>query len=333
MEKQTILSTADGRAIITEFGSDRRHIKSEPARSGIFISRTEIETSYSLDLIKTILDIKGIGWLCNEIEREESPEYVRANLRYGLLSFIDESAFKGKTILDFGCGAGASTVILGRMFPEATVIGSDFLADNLRIGAERAKFYKTPNVSFVHSATPDDLPADPPSFDHIVLSAVYEHLLPKERGTVFPELYRRLKPGGVLFINELPYRWFPIERHTTRGLPLLNYMPDRMVEWAAKRFSAFPSAMPWTDLLRDGIRGGSVSEMKRMLKKAKQPAPIFLEPCRLGIRDDIGLWYILSTQRKNALVLKMVAAVARILKAFTGISMIHVLTLALRKPR
>ncbi len=332
MNATTVYRTNEGTVTITEIGNGRRRIVTQPAAS-LFVSRAELETGYSLALIKKILDIKGLPWLCNEIEREESPAYVRANLHYGLLAFVEAKDFEGATILDFGCGAGASTVILGRMFPNATVIGSDFLADNLEIGKERARFYGTKNVSFVHSATPLDLPDEPKRFDYIVLSAVYEHLLPNERLTVFPQLYRRLRPGGVMFINELPYRWFPIERHTTRGIPLLNYMPKPVVLWIVRRISGFTHETSWDDLLRDGIRGGSVSAINRQLKKAKEPRPTFLKPRYLGIRDDIGLWYILSTQRREAFILKLTAACARFLKALTGISMIHVLTLALRKPR
>jgi hypothetical protein len=44
------------------------------------------------------------------------------------------------------------------------------------------------------------------------------------------ELWRQLRLGGILFLNQTPHRYYPLEHHTT-GLPLLNYLPERAVRW------------------------------------------------------------------------------------------------------
>jgi len=37
-------------------------------------------------------------------------------------------------------------------------------------------------------------------------------------------LWSLLRPGGVLFVNQTPYRWRPLEYHIT-SLPFVNYLP------------------------------------------------------------------------------------------------------------
>jgi hypothetical protein len=76
----------------------------------------------------------------------------------------------------------------------------------------------------------DQLPAQIGQFDFVMLSAVYEHLLPGERTVVMPLLWSVMKEGAAIFINQTPYRYFPFEHHST-GLWLINYVPDGMAHW------------------------------------------------------------------------------------------------------
>ena len=108
------------------------------------------------------------------------------------------------------------------------------------------------------------LPPGIGKFDFVMLSAVFEHLLPGERPVIMPLLYDVLKPGGVLFLNQTPYRYYPREHHTT-GLWGLNYLPDRLTLALARRYSretpAEIAACDWPQLLRRGIRGGTEAEV------------------------------------------------------------------------
>src|SRR5262249_32482386 len=117
-----------------------------------------------------------------------------------------------------------------------------------------------------------------------VLSAVYEHLLPDERRILLPRIWSRLKPGGVLFINQTPHRYSPVEMHST-GLPLINYLPDGLAYRITKRFSKrIKGDEDWPALLRGGIRGATIGEILRALGDDAA----LLEP-RAG--DHIDLWY------------------------------------------
>jgi hypothetical protein len=64
-------------------------------------------------------------------------------------------------------------------------------------------------------------------FDYIMFNAVFEHLLPHERPRLLPAVFvRHLRPVGVMFLNQTPYRYSLVEVHTTGGLPLINYLPE-----------------------------------------------------------------------------------------------------------
>jgi len=70
--------------------------------------------------------------------------------------------------------------------------------------------------------------------------------------------------GGVIFVNQLPYRFYPMEDHTT-GLPLINYLPDRLTLAAARRFSPRIEAnATWPDLLRAGFAGAPLARFVRI---------------------------------------------------------------------
>ncbi len=207
-----VLEHPNGRVQIKELDNGRRRIHVQPRDASIYIHRASCDTAYPIELIKQILEVKGPGYLCDEISRDEDNSYIEAHLRTTLFAHLPVSAFVGKRLLDFGCGSGASTMILARSLPGPTrIVGVELEETFLRIARARADFYGMTNVSFEQSPTGDRLPEQLGVFDFIVLPAVYEHLLPPERKTIIPQLWNHLSKGGVLFIDETPFRWFPVE--------------------------------------------------------------------------------------------------------------------------
>jgi len=67
------------------------------------------------------LNVKGPNSLNDEIRREEDPLYTKVCIEHDILAYLPETAFTNRRILDFGCGAGASSIILARMFPQAEI--------------------------------------------------------------------------------------------------------------------------------------------------------------------------------------------------------------------
>ena len=322
---------------IKELPGGRSHVSVLPTNQSTYISVKSCETSYPVWLIELIFETKGPGSLCDEIKRDEDPYYVRYCLERDIFAYVPPEDFAGKRLLDFGCGAGASTMILARMLPGCQLTGIELSENLLTLARARARYYGFSQVNFICSDANDKLPADIGPFDFIVLSAVYEHLLCAERRELLGQLWKLLKSGGVLFLDQTPYRYFFFEGHTTR-LPLVNYLPDRGALACARRFSRRVRIdETWPSLLRRGIRGGSVGELRAIIRSHSGELPVLLEPTRLGLSDRIDLWYA-----SHAVALKhkypwakpiqqFIRVFFKIIKFTTGIVLVPTLALALKK--
>jgi ubiquinone/menaquinone biosynthesis C-methylase UbiE len=275
--------------IIDEMADGKRQIQIHDTL--LFTPFSSCVTSYPVDLISLIFAVKGPSDLCDEILRDEDRYYVEKSLLLSILAYLSEEEFLNKKLLDFGCGSGSSTMILSRKFPHTEIVGIDLARDLIRIAEARARYYNVEDhVKFLVSPDPATLPEKIGKYDFIVLNAVYEHMLPDERKKLLHQLWKILKPGGFLFLNGTPYRFSPIEFHTT-GLPLINYLPDRLAFAIARRYSTRVTLNEsWNALLRRGIRGGSENEILGAISQSGGK-PLRLSPTRLGCKDKIDLWY------------------------------------------
>ena len=281
-----MLKSSEGVVTVHDPQAARHRIDVEP-RPGYALSRRHWETAYPLELIREIHACKGV-YLCDEIMREEDPAYVEHYLRHEVLGYVDAAEFAGRRVLDFGCGSGASTMVLARMLPPCELVGIELERELLRIARLRASHFGQAGVQFLESPAPDSFPDDAGQFDYVIFSAVFEHLLPQERRRLLALIWEHIKPGGILFLNQTPHRYAPVEMHTT-GLPLINYLPDELAWRLATRLSS--RVRPdddWETLLRAGIRGGTLREILGLLGDFGEPQ--LLQP-REGVGDQIDLWY------------------------------------------
>jgi 2-polyprenyl-3-methyl-5-hydroxy-6-metoxy-1,4-benzoquinol methylase len=326
---ETILTCPDALVRIEDF--DGKHSISVEPKSEVFISAKRWVTNYPINLIEHILRIKGPAYLCDEIMRDEDPLYVQHALYWDILSYVPESEFAGKRLLDFGAGSGASSMVLARMFPKTEIVGVELVKEFVELGRQRAKFYNVEDrVSFSLSEDADTLPPDIGKFDFIVFSAVYEHLLPTERKAMLSLIWSHLNPGGIVFLDQTPYRWFPVESHTT-GLPLINYLPDSLAHAIARRFSKrVKNDATWPDLLRKGIRGGTTQEILRNIDGEEREAEL-LVPSRLEADGPVGLWYQRSRTVRKPRTKLLAMYVFRSIAALTGVTVLPTLSLAIRK--
>ncbi len=277
---------------IVDLAEGKRSISVEPKNALVHVPIRYYETAYPLQLIEQILAVKG-PFVLDEIRREEDPAYVRSSLEETFFLYAKPADFRGGRLLDFGCGCGASTVILARMFPHTRVVGVDLVENFVNLAQARANYYRLDNFEVWLSPSEKDLPAQIGEFDFVLLSAVYEHLLPGERAPLLQKLWHVLKHGGVLYLNQTPNRYFPLEKHTT-GLPLLNYVPDRLALNMARWFSSrVPRDDTWENLLRKGVRGGSEQEIMGYLPGDAR----LLRPH--GCADSIDVWYALTPGRQR----------------------------------
>lgn len=320
---------------VERLSSGKNRITVQTLGEELFISQSTWETAYSLDLVKTILELKGPAWLCDEIMRDESPDYVQKGLTYDLLGYVNENGFKNRRILDFGCGGGASTMILGRMFPHAEIVGIELEEKLVSIAKLRKEHYGFDDrIRLLVSPDAISLPKGIGRFDYVIMRGVYEHLLPFERKMLLPQIWDLLKPEGILFLNETPHRYWPVENHTTSGLPIINYLPDKAAFFIARKFSKRKlQDHTWESLLRQGIRGGSVREILSILTQSKcKQKPILLAPSRLGAKDRIDLWYIKSGKARFLIGRKIVIFLLnKFLKMTAGFIFLPGLSLAVKK--
>ena len=329
----TILEHKDANVHVDGLPTGKNKIYVEIINDDLFIPIQTCETSYPVDLIDKILHLKGPAYLCDEILRDESPNYVQKSLKYDLLAYLPEEEFKNKRLLDLGCGSGASTMVLARMFPHTEIVGIELEERLLSIAQLRALYYGFENIHLMISPNPESLPPDIGSFDYVVLSAVYEHFLPNEREAVLPQIWSILRLGGILFLNQTPYRYFPVEMHTTSGLPFINYLPDKLALYYAQHFSRRKlKNHNWEGLLRKGIRGGCVDEILRILIRC-HAVPILLSPSRFGMKDRIDVWYIQSGKLRFLAIKRLLSLSFKLIKRLTGVTIVPSLSLAIKKAK
>lgn len=325
-----ILRQADGIVEILDLGDSKRRVTARPLQGGPAAPACCL-TSYPLELIQSILEVKGVAWVCDEISRDQDPESIQRFFENDFLPYVAAADFEEKRILDFGCGSGSSSMVLARMFPRSEIVGVELSPEYLRIAGQRQRFYGYANVSFRQSPAGTSLPAGLGQFDFIVMSAVFEHLLPDERRTLMPQLWAQLRIGGCLLLNQTPHRFFPFESHTT-GLPLINYLPDRLAHLAARRFSPRDLASEsWESLLRKGIRGATEREVLLSLGAAPSDSlPALLVPRRPRYRDRVDVWYAALGPRHRALKTAC-RELLRVVERLLGTTLVVNLALAIGK--
>jgi 2-polyprenyl-3-methyl-5-hydroxy-6-metoxy-1,4-benzoquinol methylase len=296
-----VLHHPEADVFIVERSDGTRRVRVELRHDQKPAAIRECTTTYDDELIARILEVRRPIGLCDSITQDQDPACVERPLLSFILGYVPVGRFVDCRILDFGCGEGASSLILGRAFPTAWIVGVDLCADRLGLAEARRRFYGAENVRFELSPAPDALPAGIGSFDFVVLNNVLEHLLPSERRALLPWLWALSRPGGVLFIRT-PARWYPFERDAT-GLPLLNYLPDRAALAYARRVSRrVGRRASWPALQRAGVRGSSLREVMRLIGRGCCDKPVVLSPTDARLRGPIGFWLAIPRSRQRSLL-------------------------------
>lgn len=144
-----------------------------------------------------------------------------------------------ETLLDFGCGNGANTILFA---PDArTVVGVDVDGAYVAFATAAAQERGLDNLRY-RTYDGHTLPLADGSIDHAVSFEVLEHTADHDRA--LDELARVLKPGGMLTLS-VPNKWYLMETHgfelrptwiPWNRIPLLSWLPTRLHErWAKAR--------------------------------------------------------------------------------------------------
>lgn len=112
---------------------------------------------------------------------------------------LENSGFKledGAAALDFGCGCGRTLVWLAKQFPAVRWHGTDVDAEAV-LWCQR----NIPGAAFTVNRPLPPLPHADHSFDLIYGISVFTHLSKEYQLAWVQELYRILKPGGLLLLT------------------------------------------------------------------------------------------------------------------------------------
>ncbi|MBB3114182.1 ubiquinone/menaquinone biosynthesis C-methylase UbiE/uncharacterized protein YbaR (Trm112 family) [Paenibacillus phyllosphaerae] len=180
-----------------------RHKSAEEwdVKAGEISDYTEIAKSLELTGVGRFATFLNFGYVANG-----NPQYaaitlddycLNRNSVKLLLEVVGDNVLRGLDIIDIGCGRGGNVSAMMNYYEPESVIGLDLCEANIAYcGARNRKS----GVFFVVGDA-EHVPYADESFD-VVVNMESAHAYPN-RGKFYEEVYRILRPGGIMLYSEL----------------------------------------------------------------------------------------------------------------------------------
>lgn len=135
----------------------------------------------------------------------------------------------GRTVLELGCGTGSVSVCFAAA--AGSLLGYDIAERSVAAARRRAEILGVSNVRF-EAERPEVLletvrERHREGVDAVLLYALLEHALIRERLELLRTAWACLKPGGVLIVADTPNRLVYLHRHTSE-VPFFDLIPDEL---------------------------------------------------------------------------------------------------------
>ncbi len=145
----------------------------------------------------------------------------------------------GEVVVDLGCGGGLDVLLAAqKVVPTGKAIGIDMTSEMIERAHRNGAAAKLSNIEF-HLATIDRLPLPNVSVDCVISNCVIN--LAPDKGAVFREVFRVLKPGGRLAISDIA---------------LKRPLPDELAHHVMAYIGCVAGAVLITDYERDLRQAG-----------------------------------------------------------------------------
>jgi SAM-dependent methyltransferase len=134
---------------------------------------------------------------------------------------LDQAALRpGMDVLDLGCGTGTLAVWAKQRTPQANFVGLD--GDSKMLERARRKAGEAELAIRFDQGLSYDLPYPAASFDRVLSSLFFHHLVPDDKRRTIAEIRRVLRPGGELHVADFGAPANPVMRALSFSIQLLD---------------------------------------------------------------------------------------------------------------